>query len=108
MGAGFATPMRELVRHKSYIIVHVGYCTDGMILKLWDEFRLGGGGRHLYVLLPASYARLFTTRLAFDINNGTKNVQLVLLGFFPRGLPLLQFYGSNLLRYGSMAVRYSW
>ena len=79
-----------------------------MILKLWDEFRLGGGGRHLYVLLPASYARLFTTRLAFDINNGTKNVQLVLLGFFPRGLPLLQFYGSNLLRYGSMAVRYSW
>jgi len=108
MSADFTTPMRELVQHKTYMVVHVGRCADGMLLELWDEFLPDHSGCRLYILLPVQYARLFTTRLVLDINNGTKSVDFVLTGFSHRGFPLIQFYGSNILRYGSMAIRFSW
>jgi hypothetical protein len=106
MSGAFTTPLHELVQHNPYKLIHVGYCTAGMVVTLWDDLRLGGG--YLYVVLPVKYEKLFTTRLVLGINNGTKNVQLVIVGFSPQGLPLLEFYGSNLLRYGSMAVRFVW
>ena len=106
MSGDFTTPLRELVQNNPYKLIHVGYCTAGMVVTLWDDLSLGGG--YLCVVLPVKYEKRFTVRLVEDINNGIKNVQLVLVGYSPQGLPLLQFYGSNLLRYGSMAVRFVW
>jgi len=96
MGGGFSTPIRELTPRKSYIIAHVGRSVVGdqsyIVLKLWDDFP-HGGGRHIFTILPANYAKLFTPRLALKINVGTINIQLVLLGFTPYGLPIIQFPG---------------
>ena len=61
MGGGLSTPIRELTQRKSYIIIHVGRSTVGeryIILKLWDEFPQGGA-RHIYIILPDIYAKLF-------------------------------------------------
>jgi len=96
MGGALSTPIHELTLRKSYIIVHVGRSMVGdrsyIVLKLWDEFPQGGG-RHIFIILPDNYAKLFTPRLALKINIGTINVQLVLLGFTPYGLPIIQFPG---------------
>jgi len=70
-----------MVRDQSYII-----------LKLWDEFPQGGD-RHIFIILPDNYGKLFTPGLALKINIGTVNVQFVLLGFTPYGLPIIQFPG---------------
>jgi len=99
MDGGLVTPIRELVQHKSYIIAHVGRSLIGgryhIILKLWGEFPQGGG-RHLYIILPRTYEALFTPELTPDINTGTLHLQLVLLGFTPRGMPILQFPCANI------------
>jgi len=94
MGGGIVTPLHELTQHKAYLIVHIGRSTVGerycVILKLWDELNLGVG-RNVFIILPVNYASLFTPRLVSNINNGTLILKLVLLGFTPRGLPILQF-----------------
>jgi len=91
MGGGISTPIRELTLRKSYIIVHVGRSMVGersyIILKLWDEFPQGGG-RHIFIILPDNYAKLFIPRLALKINIGTINVRFVLLWFTLAGRPL--------------------
>ena len=94
VGGGIVTPLHELTQHKAYPIVHIGRSTVGehycVILKLWDELNLGVG-RNVFIILPVNYASLFTPRLVSNINNGTLILKLVLLGFTPWGLPILQF-----------------
>ena len=106
MSGDFTTPLHELIPHNPYRLLRVGYCTAGMVVTLQDDLGVFTG--YLYVVLPLKYEKLFTTRLVLEINNGTRNVKLVLVGFSPQRLPLIQFYGSNILHYGSLAVRFVW
>jgi len=108
MSGDFKTPMRELTQLTLYPVIHVSRCAGGELLMTWDEFLPNRSGCHRYVVLPAQYARFFSPSIMSSINDGTKSVHFQLIRFSDRGFPLIQFYGCNMLRYGSMAIRFEW
>jgi len=109
MSADYTTPMRELQQLKLYPVIHVARRVGGeMLLTLWDEYIPDRSGCHRYVPLPKQYASFFSPKIMSDINDGTKHVDFKLIRFSNSGFPLIQFYGCNVLVYGSMAVRFEW
>jgi len=90
---GMLTPIDRLYRGAPYLIVHMERIGEGqhLLVKLWEEWHRGAG-QFLFVILPDMYASYFCSGRVVAVNSCAVRFKMILLGFTPRGQPVLRFY----------------
>jgi len=91
---GMLTPIDRLVPHATYTILHMERIEEDnghhLLVKLWEEW-YHGVGQFVYIILPDYYRSRFSPTLVVAINSFAVLYKLILVGFSPRGWPVLRF-----------------
>jgi len=90
---GMLTPVDRLYRDAPYRILHMERIGEGqhLLAKLWEEWNQGAG-QFVFIILPDMYASYFSSARVVAVNSCAVLFKLILLGFTPRGQPVLRFH----------------